>query len=136
MIEIRSYQYTKNGRTFHAQCYPYVHGKPLPSIAHCRYCRLYDPREEEICLGWKDDPDSAPLFCGPVCSKFDLVDGKRRQLECSRNDGTRYRRTAEHPETGVYLLMPGCTRTGAPNQESVKFTSSTDHLLPGNFPLL
>ncbi|MCL7489767.1 MAG: hypothetical protein M8357_16495, partial [Desulfobulbaceae bacterium] len=76
MIEIKPYGFEENGRKFYVECYPYINNKPVPAIAHCRHCSLCNPDENEICFGWQDNPEQAPLFCGPVCPKFDLVSSK------------------------------------------------------------
>lgn len=81
MIEIKPYGFIENGKTYYVECYPYINNQPVPSIAHCQYCSLYNPDENEICDGWKDAPDEAPLFCGPICHKFTLVSDKVYELE-------------------------------------------------------
>jgi hypothetical protein len=43
------------------------------AIANCGYCKLNN-QTADFCDGWADNPSEAPLFCGPICPKFDLVD--------------------------------------------------------------
>jgi len=81
MIEIKPYRLEEKGRNVYAECYPYFNDRPVPEIAHCRYCTLFNSDENEICHGWKDAPQDAPLFCGPVCPKFDLVTSKWNAVE-------------------------------------------------------
>lgn len=85
MIEIKPYGFEENGKRFRVECYPFINNKPVSAIAHCRHCTLNNPDETEICYGWKDNPDEAPLFCGPVCPKFELVSGILNVLETDLN---------------------------------------------------
>ena len=79
-IEIRSHKWREYGENQSATYFPFINGKPIHSIADCEYCKLNSTNKNDICLGWKNDLDNAPLFCGPICNKFDLVESKRRLL--------------------------------------------------------
>ena len=70
MLEIRSHRWTdKWGRKCAADYYPFVGDEPVDEIAGCEHCELYT-RNADCCLGWRDNPQDAPLFCGPICLKF------------------------------------------------------------------
>ena len=56
-----------------AKYYPHIFGNPIPAIAGCEHCKQFRGAEE-TCGGWALEPQNAPLFCGPVCPRFDLVD--------------------------------------------------------------
>lgn len=58
-----------DGSRSHSDVFPFVNGKPAPSIANCVYCRLYR-ENSDWCAGWVNDKENAPLFCGPICTKF------------------------------------------------------------------
>jgi hypothetical protein len=81
MIEIKPYGFEENGKKYYAECFPYIDNIPIPAIAHCQHCTHYNTDENELCFGWKDNPQDAPLYCGPVCPKFELVSSTRRVLE-------------------------------------------------------
>jgi hypothetical protein len=80
MIEIKPCRIEENGRRFYAACYPFINNRPVPAIAHCRYCAFCNHDDNEMCHGWKDTPQDAPLFCGPVCPKFELISSKQKVL--------------------------------------------------------
>jgi hypothetical protein len=80
-----------------AQYYPHIFGNPVPAIAGCEHCKKFRGAEE-TCDGWALEPQNAPLFCGPVCPRFDLLDSKRELLEqVGQNHG-------------------GCGRPASPNE--------------------
>lgn len=58
-----------DGSKSHADVYPFVNGRPEKQLATCAMCELYK-EDEEWCDGWVNDKDNAPLFCGPICTKF------------------------------------------------------------------
>lgn len=64
----------RDGSKSHSDIYPFVAGKPAPSLASCSMCTKYSDEESEqpnyICEGWRAEPDNAPLFCGPICDRF------------------------------------------------------------------
>ena len=81
-VEIKPHSWRdKGGRKYHADCYPFINGNPIPAVASCSNCKLQQKGDEEYCDGWKDNPEDAPLFCGPICPKFDLLESKRKLIE-------------------------------------------------------
>lgn len=57
------------GQKTSADVYPFVNGKPAKQLASCGMCQLYK-EDAEYCDGWVDDKANAPMFCGPICTKF------------------------------------------------------------------
>ena len=81
IVEIKPHKWKEHGRNMHANCFPFINGRPIYSIADCSCCKLQNKNEDELCNGWKDTPDDAPLFCGPICPKFDLLNSKRKLIK-------------------------------------------------------
>lgn len=79
LIEIRPHRWQDQTGQHSADCYPFIRGNPVPAIAGCEHCRNF-VSPEETCLGWSAEPENAPLFCGPICPRFDLVAEKRELL--------------------------------------------------------
>lgn len=73
MLEIKPHIWEEDGFNKKADCYPFVDGKPAPEIADCKFCKQDRPGNE-FCNGWTENPGDAPLFCGPICPKFELID--------------------------------------------------------------
>jgi hypothetical protein len=73
-IEIKSHTWKERGENHGADCFPFIDGKPRHDI-DCQNCEHF--REgAEWCQGWIDDQDNAPMFCGPICPKFELSENK------------------------------------------------------------
>jgi len=69
------------GRRVVADYYPYINDNPIHSI-DCEDCTMYVGGGGNIwCNAWKDDKSNTPLFCGPICNKFDLKYDKKKLLE-------------------------------------------------------
>ena len=79
-IKIMPHQWEESGRKHSAQCFPFVNGRPIHSIARCEYCALFKT-DDDICDGWKDAPNDTPLFCGPICPRFDLIPSKKKFIK-------------------------------------------------------
>lgn len=73
-IEFRPHvEINADGSKSRSDIFPFVGGKPASCIASCGFCKLY--REgADWCDGWKNDKENAPLFCGPICTKFSPTD--------------------------------------------------------------
>lgn len=85
-IEIKSHSYKIGETNYRADCYPFVNNKPISSIADCSFCKKNNP-EAEYCDGWIDEPENSPIFCGPICPRFDLVDSMVKLLGELQDDG-------------------------------------------------
>lgn len=71
LIEIKPHSWIENEESYSADCYPFVEGKPEPKLADC--CNCFKYREgADYCDEWKDKPEDAPLFCGPICPEFEI----------------------------------------------------------------
>ena len=77
-LEIRPHSWTERGENYSARFYPFVNGEPCPELADCENCRLYTGAE--YCDGWIEEPDNAPMFCGPICDRFDPVPERVQQF--------------------------------------------------------
>lgn len=76
-LEILPHQWVnKLGSKCAAEYYPYIDGNPAPEIATCKACMFYNTNlKEGYCDAWRDEPENAPWFCGPICNKFTLAKG-------------------------------------------------------------
>jgi len=79
-IQIKPRRWEENGTKYYADCYPYINDNPVPSINSCENC-VKDNPNEDYCDEWRDKVEEAPLFCGSICSKFELINSKRKFLE-------------------------------------------------------
>lgn len=79
-IEIKPHNYEMGGHKMHAECFPFINGEPIYSINNCGNCSM-DAEDAEWCDGWVNDKDNAPIGCGSICPKFDLIESKKTMLD-------------------------------------------------------